>query len=131
MIHISRKAAVAAAAAAAATETGNGKGNAGRRRREKKSSRDELGGAARRVALQTNNLERLNPVKWRTSSPPPPLPRSFFVTRPPLPAMTRLWVWVLDVTMFVTFAKERIDESPKIVVNYRAARADMWRLAPV
>lgn len=84
-----------------------GEGSAERRRREKKSSRDELGGAARRVALQTNNLERLNPVKRRTS-PPPSLPRSssqrdLLCRRWP----GRFWCNVM------TFAKERIDESPK------------------
>jgi len=56
--------------------TGRGRlrASAGRRRRAKRSSRDELGGAES-VALQTNNLGRLNPVRRRTSPPPPPPPR--------------------------------------------------------
>lgn len=60
-----------------------GKRNAGVERRRAR----EMSWAERRVVLQTNNLERLNPVKRRTSLPPP-LPSFFSTTRPLLPAMT-------------------------------------------
>lgn len=109
----------------------------GRRRRvaqnagvERRRAR-EMSWAERRVALQTNNLGRLNPVKRRTLPPPPslpsctvvPLPRS---SRPPLSTIIQPRSW----RTYVLSRRSREDRrKPEIVVNYCAA--DMWRLASV